>query len=93
MFGEVVLKEVWPGIDLRIAVSDAGKVNGAINDAVDRGVEVMTFDSDAPDSRRFAYYGVDDIKTGQAVMAELAPYQDDDEVPQVNSPHSAVKTG
>ncbi len=55
-----------------IAVSDAGKVTGAINDAVARGVEVMTFDSDAPDSDRFAYYGVDDIETGRTVMAELA---------------------
>jgi ribose transport system substrate-binding protein len=55
-----------------IAASDAGKVTGAINDAVDRGVPVMTFDSDAPQSKRFAYYGVDDIKTGQAVMTELA---------------------
>ena len=56
-----------------ISCSDAGKVTGAINDAVDRGVEVMTFDSDAPESKRFAYYGVDDAKTGRAVMAELAP--------------------
>jgi ribose transport system substrate-binding protein len=32
----------------------------------------MTFDSDAPQSRRFAYYGVDDVKTGRAVMTELA---------------------
>ena len=55
-----------------LAASDAGKVTGAINDAVDRGVEVMMFDSDAPQSKRFAYYGVDDIKTGQAVMATLA---------------------
>ncbi len=55
-----------------ISCSDAGKVNGAINDAVARGVEVMTFDSDAPESKRFAFYGVDDIKTGQAVMDELA---------------------
>jgi ribose transport system substrate-binding protein len=47
-------------------------VTGAINDAVDRGVEVMTFDSDAPGSRRFAYYGVDDIATGEALMRELA---------------------
>jgi ribose transport system substrate-binding protein len=54
-----------------IAVSDAGKVTGAINDAVAAGVEVMTFDSDAPDSQRFAYYGVDDVATGRAVMAEL----------------------
>jgi len=55
-----------------ISCSDAGKVNGAINDAVARGVEVMTFDSDAPESKRFAFYGVDDIKTGEAVMDELA---------------------
>ena len=37
-----------------------------------RGVPVMTFDSDAPESKRFAFYGVDDVKTGQAVMDELA---------------------
>jgi ribose transport system substrate-binding protein len=55
-----------------ISCSDAGKVTGAINDAVARGVPVMTFDSDAPDSQRFAFYGVDDVKTGQAVMDELA---------------------
>jgi ribose transport system substrate-binding protein len=55
-----------------ISCSDAGKVTGAINDAVDRGVPVMTFDSDAPQSKRFAYYGVDDVKTGQQTMAELA---------------------
>jgi ribose transport system substrate-binding protein len=55
-----------------ISCSDAGKVTGAINDAVARGVPVMTFDSDAPESRRFAFYGVDDLKTGQAVMDELA---------------------
>jgi ribose transport system substrate-binding protein len=55
-----------------ISCSDASKVTGAINDAVGRGVAVMTFDSDAPQSKRFAYYGVDDVKTGQSVMAELA---------------------
>jgi ribose transport system substrate-binding protein len=55
-----------------ISCSDAGKVTGAINDAVDRGVQVMTFDSDAPDSKRFAFYGVDDVKTGKTVMDELA---------------------
>jgi ribose transport system substrate-binding protein len=56
-----------------ISCSDAGKVTGAINDAVARGVPVMTFDSDAPQSNRFAFYGVDDVKTGELVMRELAP--------------------
>jgi ribose transport system substrate-binding protein len=55
-----------------ISCSDAGKVTGAINDAVARGVAVMTFDSDAAESRRFAFYGVDDLKTGESVLEELA---------------------
>lgn len=55
-----------------ISCSDAGKVTGAIDDAVSRGVPVMTFDSDAADSKRFAYYGVDDVKAGSALMDELA---------------------
>jgi ribose transport system substrate-binding protein len=55
-----------------ISCSDADKVTGAINDAVDRGVPVMTFDSDAASSKRFAFYGVDDEKLGQTVMRELA---------------------
>lgn len=60
-----------------ISSSDAGKVTGAINDAVDRGVAVMTFDSDVPQSKRFAFYGVDDHKTGEAVMVELAKLMGD----------------
>ena len=55
-----------------ISCSDASKVTGAINDAVDRGVPVMTFDSDAADSKRFAFYGLDDEKLGESVMRELA---------------------
>ncbi|MCW8131361.1 MAG: substrate-binding domain-containing protein [Planctomycetota bacterium] len=55
-----------------ISCSDAAKVTGAIDDAVAGGVPVMTFDSDAAQSKRFAYYGVDDLETGRMVMAELA---------------------
>ena len=60
-----------------ISCSDAAKVTGAINDAAAKGVPVMTFDSDAPDSQRFACYGVDDIKTGRRVMQELAAQMKD----------------
>jgi ribose transport system substrate-binding protein len=59
-----------------MAASDAGKVTGAINDAVDRGVAVMMFDSDAPESKRFAYYGVDDVRTGEVLMSTLAAQLD-----------------
>jgi ribose transport system substrate-binding protein len=55
-----------------ISCSDASKVNGAINDAVAKGVQVMTFDSDAPDSKRFAFYGADDTAVGTQLMDELA---------------------
>ncbi|AIE84383.1 substrate-binding domain-containing protein [Fimbriimonas ginsengisoli] len=54
-----------------VSCSDAAKVTNAINDAVDKGVPVMTFDSDAPDSKRFAFYGADDVDAGHLVMKEL----------------------
>lgn len=54
-----------------LSASDAGKLVGAIDDAVNRGVEVMTFDSDAPQSKRFTFFGIDDAKTGAQTMAEL----------------------
>jgi ribose transport system substrate-binding protein len=55
-----------------VSASDAGKITGAINDAVARGVPVMMFDSDAPLSKRFSFYGGDDMAIGRQVMAELA---------------------
>jgi ribose transport system substrate-binding protein len=68
-----IRQAVNEGVDaILISCSDAGKVTGAINDAVDRGVQVMTFDSDAPQSKRFAFYGVDDARAGQQTMEELA---------------------
>jgi len=60
-----------------LSCSDAGKVTGAIDDAVARGVPVMTFDSDAAQSKRFAFYGVDDVKLGHTLLAELATQMGD----------------
>jgi len=61
------------GVDgIAISCSDANLLTSAINDAVSRGVVVMTFDSDAPESDRMAYYGVDDMEAGAAVMQQLA---------------------
>lgn len=68
-----IAEAVGAGVSaILISCSDAGKVTGAIDDAVARGVPVMTFDSDAAESKRFAFYGVDDVKTGEALMRELA---------------------
>lgn len=68
-----ILQAVNDRVDaILISCSDDAKVTAAIDDAVARGVVVMTFDSDAPQSRRFAYCGVDDFKIGERLMAELA---------------------
>lgn len=55
-----------------VSASDASQLRVAIDSAVAAGVPVMTFDSDVPGSKRFAFYGVDDAQLGQRVMAELA---------------------
>ena len=57
---------------IAVACSDANKLTDAINAAVDSGVPVATFDSDAPASKRFVTYGVDDISCGVQTMDELA---------------------
>jgi len=60
-----------------LSASDAGKVIGAVNEAVDRGVPVMTFDSDVPGSKRFSFYGGDDHLMGVQLMQELAKQMGD----------------
>jgi ribose transport system substrate-binding protein len=57
---------------IAVSCSDANKLTDAINSAAKNGVPVATFDSDAPHSKRFVTYGVDDIKCGEQVMDELA---------------------
>jgi ribose transport system substrate-binding protein len=75
--GQVQAQRILQGVKERvdailISCSDDKKVSDAIDDAVARGIIVMTFDSDAPRSRRFSHVGVDDFKVGQQVIAELA---------------------
>ncbi len=60
-----------------MSTSDANMVTDAINAAVERGVPVMMFDSDAPNSKRFSFYGGDDIAIGRQVMDELAKQMHD----------------
>jgi ribose transport system substrate-binding protein len=54
------------------SASDANKLTDAVNKAVDNGVPVVMFDSDAPKSKRLAVFGTDDIDCGHKVMSELA---------------------
>ncbi len=57
---------------IAISVSDSNVLTSAIDDAVAKGIPVVTFDSDAPDSGRFAYYGTDNYDAGMQIMRELA---------------------
>ncbi|HSV15858.1 MAG TPA: substrate-binding domain-containing protein, partial [Tepidisphaeraceae bacterium] len=57
---------------IAVSCTEARTLTPAINKAVQKGVMVMCFDSDAPKSKRFAYYGTDDMSCGQRVMRDLA---------------------
>jgi len=74
---EAIEQLVLAGADgIAVSCSDANKLTDAINSAVKNGVPVATFDSDAPASRRFVTFGVDDLKCGEQVMDELAKFMD-----------------
>lgn len=57
---------------IAISCSEANTVTPSIDAAVDKGVAVVCFDSDAPNSKRFAFYGTDDHSCGERIMSELA---------------------
>jgi len=47
-------------------------LSSTINDAVDKGIPVITFDSDCPDSKRLAFYGTDNTAAGAEAADLLA---------------------
>ncbi len=57
---------------IAVAASEAAPVSKAIDEAVARGVAVMTFDVDLPGSKRFAHFGADDKEVGEMVLEELS---------------------
>jgi ribose transport system substrate-binding protein len=64
---------VLQGVDgISVSCSEAETLTPAIDKAVTQGVAVMCFDSDAPASQRFCYYGTDDLECGHTIMRELA---------------------
>ncbi|PTY06490.1 sugar ABC transporter substrate-binding protein [Verrucomicrobia bacterium LW23] len=61
------------GVDgIALSCSEANTLTPSIDKAVGKGVQVMCFDSDAPESKRFAYYGTNDTACGERVLEELA---------------------
>src|SRR5829696_4943615 len=56
---------------IAISALNGDFLTDTINRAVDAGIPVVTWDSDAPKSRRAAFYGVDDFRSGR-IMGEQA---------------------
>ncbi|MBL0175489.1 MAG: substrate-binding domain-containing protein [Ignavibacteria bacterium] len=63
---------------IAVSCSDANILTPAIDKAVDLGAQVMCFDSDAPRSKRFCFFGTDDRTCGAAVMRHLSEAMGDE---------------
>ena len=68
-----VAQAIHMGVNaILIACSDSKALTPALNEAADKGIAVMTFDADAPASKRFAFYGADDADLGEKLVTDLA---------------------
>lgn len=57
---------------IAISVLNASFLTSTIDRAVEAGIPVVTWDSDAPASKRLAFYGVDDYQSGLRMGEETA---------------------
>ncbi len=57
---------------IAISCLNGDLLTDAIDRAVDAGIPVITWDSDAPKSKRLAFYGVNDVEAGRALGEGLA---------------------
>ena len=70
---EILESFITQGVDgIAISCTSANLLNEPINKAMDAGIPVVTWDSDAPGSKRIAFWGVDDFKSGQIMGEEAA---------------------
>ena len=56
---------------ISVSVDEANTLKKAIDYAMGKGVPVMTFDSDAPGSKRTCFYGTDDLECGEKLAHYL----------------------
>ena len=59
---------------IAVSVNDADALTESINKAVDAGIPVVTFDSDAPKSKRSAFYGTANYASGKTMGEYLVKY-------------------
>jgi ribose transport system substrate-binding protein len=55
-----------------ISVNEAKSVIGAIKEATDAGIKVLTYDDDSPDSSRSMYIGTDNVSAGEVLGKAIA---------------------
>ncbi len=55
-----------------IGPTDSRALTPLINRAIDQGIKVVTFDTDAPQSKRLGYIGTDNLRAGEHLGAVLA---------------------
>jgi len=69
---EILESAITQKVDgIAISCTNGDFLTETINKAVDAGIPVVTWDSDAPKSKRAAFYGVDDFASGR-IMGEEA---------------------
>jgi ribose transport system substrate-binding protein len=69
---EILESAITQRVDgIAISCTNGDFLTETINKAVDAGIPVVTWDSDAPKSKRAAFYGVDDLASGR-IMGEEA---------------------
>ena len=69
---EILESAITQKVDgIAISCTNGDFLTETINKAVDAGIPVVTWDSDAPKSKRAAFYGVDDLASGR-IMGEQA---------------------
>jgi ribose transport system substrate-binding protein len=69
---EILESAITQKVDgIAISCTNGDFLTETINKAVDAGIPVVTWDSDAPKSKRAAFYGVDDFASGK-IMGDQA---------------------
>ena len=67
---EILESAITQKVDgIAISALNGDFLTETINKAIDAGIPVVTWDSDAPNSKRIAFYGVDDLASGR-IMGE-----------------------
>jgi ribose transport system substrate-binding protein len=68
---EILESFITQGVDgIAISATNGDFLTSTIDKAIEAGIPVVTWDADAPKSKRIAFYGVDDFKAGQILAKE-----------------------